>query len=334
MFTPVETACGALLLHQATSVLLSNTGKPLGVSGMLRRCVAAPSRSTLAICFLIGMVLSFLPVYLLLPSLLPTYPVFERTWRAALWTVGIGALTGWGTKNSNGCTSGHMLSGLSHLSGRSALAVAIFFPTALLTSLLSSSSSSADALPPCASSTNSNNHMPYYTPSYPPASKTARLVLLVALLVFQNLALPRLLRDAPKSTAREAISVLSGLEFGLGLLISGMASPLKVVRFFALASPRPAAFNPSLSLILLFGTLPSLLLNLHHRPSRPSATSPAFDRKWHLPTKTARDVDWRFGVAWGLAGVCPGPAVLRAVVQPEWGVLWAAGFWAGCVVPL
>ncbi|TKA57571.1 hypothetical protein B0A49_10578 [Cryomyces minteri] len=294
MFTPVETACGALLLHQATSVLLSNNGKPLGVSGMLRRCVAAPSRSTLAICFLIGMVLSFLPVYLLLPSLLPTYPVFERTWRAALWTVGIGALTGWGTKNSNGCTSGHMLSGLSHLSGRSALAVAIFFPTALLTSLLSSSSS-ADALPPCASSTNSNDHMPCYIPSYPPASTTATLVLLVAFLVFQNLALPRLLRDAPKSTAREAISVLSGLEFGLGLLTSGMASPLKVVRFFALASPRPAAFDPSLSLILLFGTLPSLLLNLHHRPSHTSATSPAFDRKWHLPTKTVRDVDWRFG---------------------------------------
>jgi len=39
-----------------------------------------------------------------------------------------------------------------------------------------------------------------------------------------------------------------------------------------------------------------------------------------------------FGLAWGLRGVCPGPAVLRAVLQPTWGVVEMAGYMLGNLV--
>jgi uncharacterized membrane protein YedE/YeeE len=57
---------------------------------------------------------------------------------------------------------------------------------------------------------------------------------------------------------------------------------------------------------------------------------------FELPKKTIKDVDGRFvagaaafGVGWGLTGTCPGPAVLRALAQPVWGVMWLGGFWLG-----
>lgn len=98
MFTPIETSIGALLLHQATSVLLFNNGSVLGASGLLRRLLNSPSRATLS--FFAGMALSFLPLKLLLPELIPEYPPIPSTWQTALATVGVGALIGWGTKVS------------------------------------------------------------------------------------------------------------------------------------------------------------------------------------------------------------------------------------------
>ena len=96
MFTPVETSVGAFLLHQATSVQLFQNGTVLGASGLMRKVLFAPTRGTLA--FFAGMALSILPLKWFIPELATQYPPVPSTFQAALVTLGIGALVGWGTK--------------------------------------------------------------------------------------------------------------------------------------------------------------------------------------------------------------------------------------------
>jgi hypothetical protein len=96
MFTPIETSIGAFLLHEATSVLLFQNGNVLGASGFLRQLFSGPTKGTLS--FFAGMAMSLLPLRVFLPELVTEYPSAPTTLQAALVTVAIGALVGWGTK--------------------------------------------------------------------------------------------------------------------------------------------------------------------------------------------------------------------------------------------
>ena len=104
---------------------------------------------------------------------------------------------------------------------------------------------------------------------------------------------------------RAAAGFLSGLIFGLGLLLSGMADPAKVLNFLDLAG----AWDPSLAFVMGGATLTAFVgyRIAWHRP-RP-LLMPSFD----LPSR--RDIDRPllagaaiFGIGWGIGGFCPGPA--------------------------
>lgn len=234
---------------------------------------------------------------------------------------------------SNGCTSGHMLCGLSRLSGRSAVAVATFFPTAVITHHFAHPSLSTSVCP---------SITPCYAPVYPSTETTVSLLVLAALSIIATRTIPGIVAQVTvspttttkdtkeESAARVTTQALSGLLFALGLHISQMAHPDKVAAF--LSFPNLQHWDPSLALVIVFGVLPNLIENqvkgLHG--------SPSFADKFSLPTKTLQDVDKRFvmgavafGIGWGLTGTCPGPAVLRAFSQPVWGALWIGGFWLG-----
>jgi uncharacterized protein len=96
MFTPIETSIGALLLHQATSVLFFQNGNVLGASGYMRQLFTAPTKETLS--FFAGMAVSLLPLKLFIPEVVTIYPPVPTSVQAVLTTVGVGALVGWGTK--------------------------------------------------------------------------------------------------------------------------------------------------------------------------------------------------------------------------------------------
>jgi uncharacterized protein len=101
-------------------------------------------------------------------------------------------------------------------------------------------------------------------------------------------------------------SLLCGLIFGAGLLISGMVQPTKVLGFLDIFG----AWDPSLAVVMVAAlaiSTPGFMLA--NGRSRPLLTSRSF---W--PTK--RDIDLPlivgaalFGIGWGLVGLCPGPAL-------------------------
>jgi uncharacterized membrane protein YedE/YeeE len=104
-----------------------------------------------------------------------------------------------------------------------------------------------------------------------------------------------------------AASLIAGLLFGVGLIVSGMADPAKVLGFLDLAG----AWDPSLALVMAGAIAVSALA---FRLAGRRATS-LLGLKMDLPS--ARQIDRRlvggsllFGIGWGIAGFCPGPALV------------------------
>jgi hypothetical protein len=99
MFTPIHTTLGALLLFQGSSSLLVHNGAVFGISSLLSGCAFNPSRDNVPI--IAGLVSSLVPVYLMAPSLIPSYffyPAPPGSWASVAATMGVGFLLGWGTK--------------------------------------------------------------------------------------------------------------------------------------------------------------------------------------------------------------------------------------------
>ena len=102
-------------------------------------------------------------------------------------------------------------------------------------------------------------------------------------------------------------ALLAGLVFGLGLIVSGMADPAKVLGFLDLAG----VWDPSLALVM-GGAIGVGLVAFAVAGKRKLSLLGA---EMKLPT--ARGIDRRllagsvlFGIGWGVAGFCPGPAVV------------------------
>lgn len=102
-------------------------------------------------------------------------------------------------------------------------------------------------------------------------------------------------------------SLLSGLVFGLGLIVSGMANPAKVLGFLDLAG----AWDPSLALVMVGAILVGFFAFLVAK----KRTLSFIGAEMKLPTATS--IDRRlvigstlFGVGWGVAGFCPGPGLV------------------------
>lgn len=123
-------------------------------------------------------------------------------------------------------------------------------------------------------------------------------------------------------------ALAAGLVFGVGLILSGMTDPGKVKGFLDVAGN----WDPSLAFVMggaiLVGFFAFRLAGRRGRTFLGDAL--------HLPTR--RDVDWRliggslaFGVGWGLAGFCPGPALVSFASGVDQAAVFVAAMLGGMI---
>ena len=120
-----------------------------------------------------------------------------------------------------------------------------------------------------------------------------------------------------------------GLLFGLGLIMAGMTDPSKVIGFLDLAG----AWDPSLALVM--GG--AILVGVFAFGAAKRRTSSIFGGAMQLPT--SRDIDRRliggsvlFGAGWGLAGFCPGPAIVSVGAGQSKAIVFTLAMLLGMVV--
>ncbi|MEE9314129.1 MAG: YeeE/YedE family protein [Rhizobiaceae bacterium] len=129
-------------------------------------------------------------------------------------------------------------------------------------------------------------------------------------------------------------ALIAGVVFGVGVIMSGMADPLKVQNFFDVFG----AWDVSLIFVMI-GAIGVAMPGFMYLKTR---DAPLFDDTFHLPTKT--EIDKRlligsaiFGIGWGLIGFCPGPLFSAVPLLEPTALLFIpamlVGMWAARFVP-
>jgi uncharacterized membrane protein YedE/YeeE len=115
--------------------------------------------------------------------------------------------------------------------------------------------------------------------------------------------------------------LLIGNLFGLGLVVSGMSNPAKVLNFLDLTAIRTSQWDPSLAFVL---TGAVLVAAIGYRLLR-NQDKPLLAGRFQWPTSTTIDARLLagaaiFGIGWGMAGFCPGPAFTTLAIgsQSTW----------------
>jgi uncharacterized membrane protein YedE/YeeE len=121
----------------------------------------------------------------------------------------------------------------------------------------------------------------------------------------------------------------AGALFAVGLAVSGMTKPSKVVGFLDVGG----AWDASLAFVMLGAIAVHFVAYRLIRRRR----APLLDSRFHLPTR--KDIDLRlvlgaalFGIGWGLGGFCPGPALVTAAGGGQGALVFALAMTAGILV--
>lgn len=122
------------------------------------------------------------------------------------------------------------------------------------------------------------------------------------------------------------VALLAGLLFGAGLALGGMTNPAKVVAFLDVSG----RWDPSLAFVMGSALLVTFPVFAWVR----RAGRPLLAERFQLPTK--RDLDPQllagaalFGIGWGIAGLCPGPAIANLAAGSPEVLLFVAAMVAG-----
>lgn len=128
---------------------------------------------------------------------------------------------------------------------------------------------------------------------------------------------------------RGLFALVAGALFGAGLAVSGMADPQRVRGFLDIFG----AWDPTLAFVMGGALIPmALAWAVQKRMAAPIA-----DLRFSLPTR--RDVDPSliggavlFGVGWGIAGLCPGPAIADLALAPVPAAIFVIAMLGGMVL--
>lgn len=132
--------------------------------------------------------------------------------------------------------------------------------------------------------------------------------------------------QAKHQTALIAVSGIVGLVFGLGLVISGMSNPAKVIGFLNLSQP----WDPSLAFVM-GGAIAVGLPGFYWAKKQKTS---ALGLPMNIPSNSQIDKSLMvgavmFGLGWGLGGFCPGPALVAASALYTDALIFVASMAAG-----
>lgn len=122
------------------------------------------------------------------------------------------------------------------------------------------------------------------------------------------------------------LALMAGVLFGGGLALSGMADPAKVRGFLDIFG----AWNPTLAFVMAAAMLPmGIAWRIQARLRAPLAAA-----RFSLPDTTRLDAKliggaMLFGIGWGVAGLCPGPAIADLALAPRPALIFVLAMLAG-----
>ncbi len=130
--------------------------------------------------------------------------------------------------------------------------------------------------------------------------------------------------------ATDVLAFVAGLLFAVGLGVAGMTQPAKVIGFLDVGGD----WDPSLAFVMI-GAI-AVHMAFARRATRPAAR-PVLAERFMLPTSTRIDGKLvtgaaLFGLGWGAAGFCPGPAIVSLVSLSWTTALFVAAMLAGMLL--
>lgn len=113
-------------------------------------------------------------------------------------------------------------------------------------------------------------------------------------------------------------AAVSGLLFGIGLYVSQMVDPLKVLRFLDFTAIPTGGWDPSVAFVMGGGLIVMFAAVQYGK----RLGKPLFDTAFHEPEYNRIDVPLvagaaLFGIGWGMSGICPGPAISLLAFLPD-----------------
>lgn len=126
------------------------------------------------------------------------------------------------------------------------------------------------------------------------------------------------------------VQFLIGLIFGIGLIISGMSDPAKVLNFLDLAAIPKGTWDASLAFVMA-GAVAVTFVGFR---SVFKSVRPIFADRFHLPAASGLDAriiigPVLFGIGWGMAGFCPGPAFTALISKSPAAFIFVLAMFTG-----
>ncbi|KAG2157271.1 hypothetical protein DEU56DRAFT_12020 [Suillus clintonianus] len=308
---PLQALLGGIGIALSVHSLLVLNGSVLGVSGFIHRSFRGDKA---AMASVVGLILGGVTIGI--ASNVDT-PEPQTTVSSHLRMVFSGLLVGIGTKLANGCTSGHMICGLSRLSLRYALnsssqcvwiqhiqsslvATATFFASAVATAHFVHGNGDLGT----------SGSLDWALDKQGRQFLGATLSLGILWFAYTCSALKNgTSNSSTLSIFRYMASFLTSLAFAFSIRLGNMVDPHRVLAFLVL--PLSSAFDPTM--VFIAGSALPLAALLYRYAC---VEQPRFGGKWNIPASTK--IDWRlilgsviFGIGWGIGGICPGPGLVN-----------------------